>query len=550
MRISGIPGDIWLLQMTPALLQRMKPVTTGEIYEVGTNNLHKDGLFSVEIFGALGTEGRDVAYSYITLNTEILHPRVYNRLGDIRQFYHDLMAGRKYGIWNAERMDFDQADATDKGARTGYGFFMSHVKDIRLLRNDSSQRNGRIDMLEKAGDSIVYKHWPVIPAGLRDIVVDPAGGRTSEDEVNGMYRSVISTANAISITSASINDPVLDAPRMSIQKKIVEIADYFKTIFGGKKGFGQSKWAARKVRNSAANVISPMVITAKQLGTPNAPTTNDVQLGLYQAVVSVLPMTMYFLHSGFLGQVFQTDGRTAIYLTNRKSLHKELVMPTTDDLALFASREGYERIVHRLKYADNRNKPIVTQTGHYIGLLYAGVEGWRFFQDIADLPASFDRDKVYPINWTSLIYLSGYRHWRDFPSANTRYPVAGIESTIMKAMLVKTTTVSDVLPELDGFWKRMGPQYVAQNFPRQERDAGFVETMSVHVIDEGALAADHDGDRMNQTPAYTIEAINEFKKARQTREWYVGPNGRFIKSAGVDNVSLTLKLITGVRNES
>lgn len=549
MRLSGIPGDIWLLQMTPALLQRMTPVTTGEIYEVGTNNLHKDGLFSVEIFGALGTEGRDVTYSYIKLNTEILHPRVYRRLGDIREFYHDLLAGRKYAVWNPQRHDFDQADATDPGAKTGYGFFMSHVKDIRLLRNESDQRNGRIDMLEKSSDSMVYKYWPIIPAGLRDLVVEP-GGRTSEDEVNAMYRSVISTANAISITSASPNDPVLDAPRMSLQKKIVEIADYFKTAVGGKKGFGQSKWAARKVRNSAANVISPMVITAKQLGTPNAPTTNDVQLGLYQAAVSVLPMTMYYLHSGFLGRVFQTDGRTAIYLTNRRTLHKELVMPTTDDLALFGSREGYERIVHRLKYADNRNKPIITQTGHYIGLLYAGVQGWRFFQDIADLPDNFDKTKVYPINWTSLIYLSGYRHWREFPSANTRYPVAGIESTIIKAMLVKTTTVSELLPELNDYWKRMGPDYVAHNFPSQERDAGFVETMSVHVIDEAALAADHDGDRMNQTPGYSQESIDEFRKARHEREWYVGPDGKFIKSAAVDNVSLTLKLITGVRNES
>jgi Na+-transporting methylmalonyl-CoA/oxaloacetate decarboxylase beta subunit len=71
-----------------------------------------------------------------------------------------------------------------------------------------------------------------------------------------------------------------------------------------------------------------MVITTPKLGQIGAPTHNDVQMGLYQAAVSVLPMTMWFLKSGWLGQVFQTDGRAAIYLTNRRTLHRELVMPT------------------------------------------------------------------------------------------------------------------------------------------------------------------------------------------------------------------------------
>jgi hypothetical protein len=51
MRLNAIPADIWLLKMTPSLLQRMTPVTATEIYEVGTNNFHHEGFFSVEIFG-------------------------------------------------------------------------------------------------------------------------------------------------------------------------------------------------------------------------------------------------------------------------------------------------------------------------------------------------------------------------------------------------------------------------------------------------------------------------------------------------------------------
>jgi hypothetical protein len=53
---------------------------------------------------------------------------------------------------------------------------------------------------------------------------------------------------------------------------------------------------------------------------------------------------------------------------------------------------------------------------------------------------------------------------------------------------------------------------------------------------------------MNQTAGFTKEAIDEFRHHRHQRETYIGPDGKFIKSAAVDNVSLVLKLITGVRD--
>jgi hypothetical protein len=52
MRLNAIPADIWLLKMTPSLLQRMTPVTATEIYEVGTNNFHRDGSSALRSSGA------------------------------------------------------------------------------------------------------------------------------------------------------------------------------------------------------------------------------------------------------------------------------------------------------------------------------------------------------------------------------------------------------------------------------------------------------------------------------------------------------------------
>ena len=58
---------------------RLKPVTSTEL-KTRSGELHPEGLFSEKIFGVEGTLDRSKKYSFILLNTEVIHPAAYKLL--------------------------------------------------------------------------------------------------------------------------------------------------------------------------------------------------------------------------------------------------------------------------------------------------------------------------------------------------------------------------------------------------------------------------------------------------------------------------------------
>jgi hypothetical protein len=250
------------------------------------------------------------------------------------------------------------------------------------------------------------------------------------------------------------------------------------------------------------------------------------------------------LKTGWLATVFGSGGENEVKLTNPKTLHAEAVSVSPEEVERYTTREGLDNLINRLRRKEYRQRPIRVE-GYYLGLLYAGPEGWRIFADIRELPDRFDKKHVYPLNLLSLIYLSGYRIWHDHSGPATRYPVAGPDSTVYASMRLLTTTRSRILPELGDDWTRLGEDFVATAFPEQEPDATFVETMSPHTARLAGLTADFDGDRMTWSATYTQEAKDEFRRLKRRREWYQNADGRLSKTAAVDNINLLLKNITG-----
>lgn len=541
MRLNTVPFNISLLRLTPELLRTMRQTTTGEIFETGTNNLNKDGLFSVETFGALGSDERDVRFSYIDLHTSIFHPLILKRLGTLKRLYLDIIAGKRHAVWNAEAKDFVPSDPIE--GETGFAFFVKHFPDLVFTKGDSSVRNMRIKLIDDNRDKAMTSKVLVMPAGLRDLVVDP-NGRTSEDELNSFYRSMIATSNSISISETGRNDPVLNVPRQAIQNAFSGLYDMVFSFIDGKGGFALGKWASRKVRNGTANVISPMIVTTSRLGQKNSPGIDDIQMGLFQGVKSILPQTLYFLRTGWLGKKFGGEAGSDVYLTNAKTLRAERVGIEVEDFERFSTKEGLENLVNKLMKKEYRQRPLRID-GYYLGLVYVGPQGFKIFSDISELPEGWDKEKVYPLNLTTLIYVSGYRHWNEFSGISTRYPVAGDGSTLVAYMHLLTTTTSTMVPELGDDWKRMGDDFVATAFPSQEPDATFIETLSPHLANLKGLTADHDGDRMTWTATYTREANEEFAQLRSKKEWFVHVDGRLKRTAAVDNIELLISNITG-----
>lgn len=541
MRTNDIPFNIFLMDLTPQLIRSMRPTSTTEIFETGTRNFHKDGLFSVETFGPLGSPERDGRFSYIELHTRVFHPLVYKRLGSLKRLYLDILEGRRYAVFNTETFDFEPSNEME--GETGFSFFVRHFPDLKLEEGDSELRNLRVKLINKNKDKALTDKVLVMPAGLRDLMVETSG-RTSEDEINKFYRSIISISNSLEMGREPSEDPLINNSRLQLQRQFNEIFESIFNMIKGKKGFAAAKWASRKIINGTANVISPMKITGTRIGETNTPGINHVQLGLYQTIKAVLPKTRYFLRSGWLGEVFSGNSEDEIRLTNPKTLRAEYVQPSPEAVERWTTRDGLDAQITRYKTPAFRNKPILID-GYYLGLLYWGEEGFRFFADINELPAGFDKRFVSPINMTSLYYLSGYREWGKLAGVVTRYPVTGQGSTFIANIYCKPTIVSSVKAELGRDWRRLGDDFICFEFPDQSKSVEYVNSMGIGVSYLSPLGADFDGDRCTFTAIYASDSIAEYEMLKGRKEWFLSSRGTLSKSADVDNVQLVLRNITG-----
>lgn len=541
MQIKEIPFNISILQPTAELVRTMGRCTTNEIFESGTSIFNQNGLFGAEIFGPVGSEERDRRFGYIELNTKIFHALIFKRLGTLKDLYRGIILGTRYALWDEEIKDF--ISSTPAEGNTGFAFFVEHFPELQLTATESSLRSLRIKLINDNKDKALHDKYLVLPAGLRDYTIAETG-KGSEDEVNGFYRSLIATSSTISSTSAGRNDPIFNAARSSLQRTSETIFDYFFNVIKGKRGFILGKWASRTVVYGTANVISPMILSSPRIGSKQTPGINTIQTGMLQTIISFKPLVEFYLRSGWVGQIFGKQANQEVYLTDKKTLKRKLVELSADQRELWTTTEGFNSLVKRFAKKRLRQRPIIID-GNYLGLVYAGKEGFRIFADIDELPKGFSPDDVYPLNLATLLYVSGYRDWNNNIASATRYPVAGDGSTYIGNIFMRTTVNSSEKPELGEDWQPLGPDYIATFFPDQAIDAPFFETMSPHTARIKAQGGDFDGDREAMIGAMSKEAREEYARLKSKRDWYVGPDERLVLSAANDNIELLLKQITG-----
>ena len=540
MKITEVPFNISILKPDSELVRTMGRVTTNEIFESGTNVFNQSGLFSSEIFGPVGSPERDKRFGYIDLNTSIFHPLIFKRLSTLKDLYRGIMMGTRYAKWDVESKDF--VASTQAEGNTGFAFFVEHFEELVIPKTGSSIRDLRIKLIEENKSKAMHDKYLVMPAGMRDYIINE-NGRGTEDEINGFYRALVATSSTISSTSIGRNDPILNQGRASLQKTSEAIFDYIFNVIKGKRGFFLGKFASRTVVNGTANVISPMNLSTPRIGSLQTPGINTVQVGMLQTLVAFKPVAEYYMRSSWIGNVF-TTGASEIYLINRKTLKRELVEISAEARELWTTTEGFYSLIKRFAKKPLRQKPIVVDN-HYVGLLYVGKEGWKIFGDIDDLPEGKDKKNVYPLNLASMFYLSGYNKWNDNIASSTRYPVEGDGSTYIGNIFMRTTIKSEELPELGDDWQPMGADHIALFFPDQSPNATFFETMAPHLARIKAQGGDYDGDREAMIGAYSEEAKAEYHRLKSKKDWYLGPDNKFILSAANENTELLLKHITG-----
>lgn len=530
------PVNIKLLAVTDQLTTQLRPVTSLDIFDGATRDFHPDGLFSVEIFGRLGSEERDMTFGYIDIKLPIFHPFVYLQLCNLKGLYQGIMSGRAYAIWDDKIKDFMPSDIVN--GNTGYMFFMTHWKNIIFRETGSDIRKLRIEFIEKYRGIATTSKVMVLPAGLRDFQADETGGRDKEGEVNTFYRRLLGVANTIGDSGLEASS-YHDTARMAMQTAFNNIYDYFSTLLQGKNGLLLGSFGSRRVFNGTRNVITGMDTGVKDLDNPYYQGINDTGLGLYQLMRAVTPHTKNIILNGWMSNVF-LNMEGDVQVVDPKSLKSVKTTVPTKLVDRWKTPTGLEKVINSFAYPDNRDRPVMLGD-YYVGLIYKGPDKtFKVFGDIDELPEHLDRKYVSPISLSELLYIDGLSKWNKFPLDVTRYPVAGDGSIYPSFAYLRTTVKAEQRKQLGDDWQIT--EVVAGEFPIKGQQ--YVDSTILHPSRLAGLGGDYDGDTVSVNALYTEEAIQETIDYLNSPAAYVNPRGGFKNSPITETVERVIFNLT------
>lgn len=515
-------------------LKDVERIKVLDITDGFSKNFHPNGLFSTEIFGKIGEEKRNRIFAYIDMYVPIFHPKIFSSLVELKGLYGEIMAGQTYAVFDPETNDFEKSNPLD--GETGFSFFVKNFEKLRFEKRPSPKREFNIALINKYRKNCLMNKLAVMPAGLRDYTIDE-NNKPSEDEINGMYRRVMSVASIVENVNVVTNIDYLDSARYSIQQRVLEIYNYITNLLEGKSKFFQSKWASRKVFDSTRNVITPYVPKTDIFFTPKTVSTNQTVVGMYQFMRSIMPLAVNRVRDTYLSDVFIGPNSPAV-LVNKKTLKKELAHVSPDYYDDWMTYEGLEKTMSRFGQEELRDE-VVEIEGRYLGLIYNDGKFVKFFQDIDDLPSKYDRSKVKPVTVAEILYLSLFAVAAETPGLVTRYPITGYGSVYPAYIYLKTTVIAQTLKVLDDMWE---PGELCFEFPIAGEK--YYNAMAPSLSHIARLGADYDGDTCSLICFMSEEAKEEVRELLNSRNYYVGVNGKMSFSASNDVIDLVLANIT------
>lgn len=534
-------ADFKIMHLSDQILRNLKPVKVLDTYDGGSDNFHEDGLFSVSIFGRVGDETRDLRFSYIHTGIEVLHPLVFRNVTKLKKFYLDIIKGNAYAVFDDKINDFVGSDPID--GETGYNFFLSYWDRLVFERNESKQRNARIDFIDKYRSVSKTKNILVLPAGLRDLEVDP-DGRDTEGEINEFYRRIISISNTLS-GNTKVNTRITDSARLGIQNAFNSIYTYIMGLFKGKGGFILSKWAKRRVHNMTRAVLTAQIPAVNVLSDDDYAGWNDTVMGIAQLMKALVPVAIHKVLNHDLVLESFPSGDSSAYLLDKKTLKRVSVNinnKTTDSWTVY---KGVEGLLDTFMDHEVRSS-IIDIEDHYLGLIYRGPDKtFKILYDIDEVEQYpwMDKKYVHPITWVEFIYLMGYKDWNKYPMILSRYPISGSGSIYPSYVHVKTTVLYETRYEIDNEGNKI-LENRAIAFPILDNPT-FVDSEAVSPSRLGGLGADFDGDMVSGGVLYTEDSIAEVKKYLNSAAAYIRPEGGLLNSPYVAPVERVIYNMTG-----
>jgi len=309
-------ADIKILDVNK-FIHGMSPVTNTE-FHTKTGEYHESGLFSEKIFGVEGSLDRSKSFSYMNLNTKIIHPIAYRILIRLDRKLEKLFSTEQPFI-----LENDGSLKADNNGIVGISAFREAFPKIKF-RGDTLIREKLITILQKSykDETLFIDKLPIIPPDLRPIFQDE-NGMWLIDELNNIYVSIL--RKSFQIKSAGKSGALYDLLNFGVQKAINEHDKFIKTKIGKKRGLIRGSLLGKRVDYSGRAVITP----GPQLN------VNEVGMPLRMAVSLFDPFIKhYFLFS----KTFK----------KKDMLEKEIQAFTGLDLSV----DSVQRVIKAIKSGD------------------------------------------------------------------------------------------------------------------------------------------------------------------------------------------------------
>ena len=227
----------------------LNPVTTAE-FRTRAGEFHPDGLFSEKIFGVENSRDRSQTYSYINLNTPVIHPAAFIIFKRIDKKLIDFFSTEKLFTIQDNGLYFE----TKKGI-TGIKEFIKAFPKLEF-KAGTPAREGLIEVLKenyKNGTLFIDK-VPVIPPELRPAYADEKG-QWIIDELNPVYIGLLRRATQIKGIGKS--GALFDLLNYNLQLAVNSHDKYIRTKISKKHGLIRDKMMGKRVDFSARAVIIP-----------------------------------------------------------------------------------------------------------------------------------------------------------------------------------------------------------------------------------------------------------------------------------------------------
>jgi len=536
------PTNLSLLDFRKVVPGVFKQITSTDAFEGMTQNLDEKGLYSIDIFGKLGSTERERTEAYIDTKLDIFNPTYLKALIQLKGLYLGILKGAEYAVWDAKAKDFIKSNMIE--GQTGFAFFMEHFQDLVFQLNESHKRKQRVELVSNFKEVAVAAKVLVPPAGIRDIQFQP-NGSVVEPEITELYRKLIFRTRGVSIgTPDDKVNPLYDAVRWGIQSAYMDIDQYIFGLFDGKGGYFQRRVSTRGVQNGTRNVITARKVSRPFLSESTGVSPNSTDIGLYQAMLNHPAICIHALLSKYLDSIFTMGTQTA-KLVNMKTLNWEYVEVSSNIVEKWTTATGLTKLFNGFSNVHLRSKPIKID-GYYLALVYDDGKEVCVLHDINDLPEGKDRKFVTPINYIELFYLSCQAAIMDQLSQQTRYPIIGIGSIVPALPNLLTISGATRRRIMDSEWNEIG---TCMRYPHKVARYNYFDAMSVDPSRESGYDSDHDGDQLNCNSVNGEDSKEQVRELFGKRDYYISGSGRFLYDPISEPILFMLKAATSGMEE-